>query len=92
MMIDISLKFNHHYSIPARDLKVKVTDLELYAILTANLTLKAPRKSASENVVCLCCLLNILAEKFSCSAMFSKKEFAIVSILRLISMKHLMLS
>ena len=25
------------------------------------LTLKAPRKTASENVVCLCCLLNILA-------------------------------
>ena len=26
-----------------------------------NLTLKAPRKTASENVVCLCRLLNILA-------------------------------
>ena len=26
------------------------------------LTLKAPRKTASENVVCLCCLLNILAD------------------------------
>ena len=25
------------------------------------LTLKVPRKLASENVVCLCCLLNILA-------------------------------
>ena len=25
------------------------------------LTLKVPRKPASENVVCLCCLLNILA-------------------------------
>ena len=26
------------------------------------LALKAPRKTASENVVCLCCLLNILAD------------------------------
>ena len=26
------------------------------------LTLKAPRKTASENVVCLCLLLNILAD------------------------------
>ena len=26
------------------------------------LTLKAPRKTASENVACLCCLLNILAD------------------------------
>ena len=26
------------------------------------LTLKAPRKTASENVVCLCSLLNILAD------------------------------
>ena len=34
------------------------------------LTLKAPRKTASENVVCLCCLLNILAD-------FLKKYFCI---------------
>ena len=33
-----------------------ITFQHLYAILT----LKAPRKIASENVVCLCCLLNIL--------------------------------
>ena len=33
----------------------------LYA-LENNLTLKAPRKTASENVVCLCRLLNILAD------------------------------
>ena len=26
------------------------------------LTLKGPRKTASENVICLCCLLNILAD------------------------------
>ena len=29
--------------------------------MTAPLTLKMPRKPASENVLCLCCLLNILA-------------------------------
>ena len=34
----------------------------------------------------------LLAKKFSCSAMFSKKEFGIVSNLRLISMKNSMLS
>ena len=33
----------------------------------------------------------LLAEKISCSAMFSKKELAIVSILRSISMKNFML-
>ena len=32
-----------------------------------------------------------LAEKFSCSAMFSKKKFAIVSNLRFISRKNFML-
>ena len=35
-------------------------DLALY-VFQHNLTLKAPRKTASENVVCLC-LLNILAD------------------------------
>ena len=35
--------------------------LVLLFILTLALTLKAPRKLASENVVCLCRLLNILA-------------------------------
>ena len=30
--------------------------------MSACLTLKAPRKTASENVVCLCRLLNILAD------------------------------
>ena len=34
----------------------------------------------------------LLAEKFSCLAMFSKKEFAIVSILRFISRTNFMLS
>ena len=34
----------------------------------------------------------ILSEKFSCSAMFSKKEFAIVSNLRFSSMMNFMLS
>ena len=34
----------------------------------------------------------LLAEKFSCSAMFSKKEFGIVSNLRFISMTNFMLS
>ena len=34
----------------------------------------------------------LLAEKFSCSAMFSKKEFGIVSNLRFMSMKNFMLS
>ena len=34
----------------------------------------------------------LLAEKFSCSAMFSKKKIAIVSNLRFISMKNFMLS
>ena len=34
----------------------------------------------------------ILAEKFSCSAMFNKKEFGIVSYLRFVSMKNFMLS
>ena len=33
----------------------------LLGTLMTNLTLKTPRKSASENVVCLCRLLNILA-------------------------------
>ena len=32
-----------------------------FAVLKSNLTLKAPRKSASENVVCLCRLLHLLA-------------------------------
>ena len=30
-------------------------------VVSGSLTLKAPRKTASENVVCLCRLLNILA-------------------------------
>ena len=34
----------------------------------------------------------LLAEKFSCSVMFSKKEFGIVTNLRFISMKNFMLS
>ena len=34
----------------------------------------------------------LLAEKFSCSAMFSKKEFAIVSNLKFISRTNFMLS
>ena len=34
----------------------------------------------------------LLAEKFSCSAMFSKKEFAVVSNVRFISRKKFMLS
>ena len=34
----------------------------------------------------------LLAEKFSCSAMFSKKEFAIVSNFRFISRKNFMFS
>ena len=36
--------------------------------------------------------LYLLAEKFSCSTMFSKNEFGIVSDLRFISMKNSMLS
>ena len=36
--------------------------------------------------------LYLLADKFSCSAMFSKKEFAIVSNLRIISRTNFMLS
>ena len=35
--------------------------LLLYFIEIRYLTLKTPRKPASENVVCLCCLLNVLA-------------------------------
>ena len=34
----------------------------------------------------------LLAEKFSCSAMFSKEEFGIVNNLRFISIKKFMLS
>ena len=32
-----------------------------FILKVLSLTLKMPRKPASENVVCLCCLLNILA-------------------------------
>ena len=35
---------------------------DTYKVSSATLSLKAPRKSASENVVCLCRLLNILAD------------------------------
>ena len=38
------------------------------AAILRHLTLKMPRKSASENVVCLCCLLNILANFFCIQA------------------------
>ena len=38
------------------------------------LTLKTPRKPASENVVCLCCLLNILAN-FSNLFLHTGKQF-----------------
>ena len=38
-------------------------DIRVYFVLRhIVLTLKAPRKTASENVVCLCRLLNILAD------------------------------
>ena len=33
----------------------------IYPKYSDTLTLKTPRKTASENVICLCCLLNILA-------------------------------
>ena len=41
--------------------------------LSVNLTLKMPRKPASENVVCLCCLLNILAN-FSNLFLHTRKQ------------------
>ena len=43
------------------------------AAVTGALTLKAPRKTASENVVCLCCLLNILAD-FSNLFLYTGKQ------------------
>ena len=45
-----------------------------------------------ENANGIFIFIKILAEKFSCSAMLSKKEFVIVSNLRFISMKKFMLS
>ena len=47
-------------------MSIKIWDYRIQRTLT----LKAPRKTASENVVCLCCLLNILAD-------FLKKYFCI---------------
>ena len=43
-----------------------------HTVMHRVLTLKAPRKTASENVVCLCRLLNILAN-------FSKLFFCILA-------------
>ena len=42
---------------------------QIYQVYLVSLTLKAPRKSASENVVCLCRLLHLLAN-------FSNLHFA----------------
>ena len=42
---------------------IKLSSAEFsHKVVKVNLTLKAPRKTASENVVCLCHLLNILAD------------------------------
>ena len=43
-------------------------------VLDATLTLKAPRKPASENVVCLCRLLNILVN-FSNLFLYTGKQY-----------------
>ena len=45
------------------------------------LTLKAPRKSASENVVCLCCLLNILADFLNLFFAYRQKVWTLIRLL-----------
>ena len=45
-----------------------------------------------ENANNSCFISYLLAEKVSCSAMLSKKEFAVVSNLRYVSMKNFMLN
>ena len=50
----------HSYSPPCSKSGGKDTETRIQKHMHI-LTLKAPRKPASENVVCLCCLLNILA-------------------------------
>ena len=55
---------------------------------TGNIFLSRNKKNIDTFWLKKKCLINLLAEKFSCSAWFSKKELAIVTNLRFNSMKN----
>ena len=58
---DLVVTCNLRTCLPTKDSDQPLRPCSLINAFAGHLTLKAPRKTASENVVCLCRLLNILA-------------------------------